>query len=237
MVEGVVVQLPRGIDTVFLREQPTLRAYARGTVARGDRVWFSAEANEAWYLVYAGGKEGWVSKQAGQVLILQTAVANDSFWLQWPTADLRITQVFGNNPAYYGQWFKDAAGRPLGHEGIDLAAAHGSPITACADGEVYRVETADNSAYGLQVRINHRPFPYRTVYAHLETVAVAVGETVVRGQVIGTADNTGNSFGDHLHLTVKRDGATRMGLSRYVGKAADVIDPLPLLMIGGHDGT
>jgi murein DD-endopeptidase MepM/ murein hydrolase activator NlpD len=32
-------------------------------------------------------------------------------------------------------------------------------------------------------------------------VDVAVGDQVVPGQVIGTANNTGNSFGDHLHYT------------------------------------
>jgi len=36
---------------------------------------------------------------------------------------------------------------------------------------------------------------------------VRVGQTVKAGQRIGLADNTGNSFGDHLHLTLKKIGA------------------------------
>jgi len=124
--------------------------------------------------------------------------------LVWPTEYPVITQHFGRNPLYYGRF-----GLP-GHEGIDIQAPHGSKIFACADGEVYLVESSGKGNYGNQVRIKHRD-GYATVYAHLLKPMVCTGDIVVAGQVIGLADNTGNSSGDHLHLTLKLEGATAAG--------------------------
>jgi hypothetical protein len=54
-----------------------------------------------------------------------------------------------------------------------------------------------------------------------------VGQEVSAGQVIGKADSTGASTGSHLHLTLKRDGATERGETIY---PKDVIDPTPYLV-------
>lgn len=148
----------------------------------------------------------------------------EPFILHYPTESRRVTQAYGANPQIYARW-----GLP-GHEGIDLAASHGSPIEACHGGTVYRVHTnPDNNNYGIHVRVNH-VFPngkkYKTIYAHLVSASVQVGDTVARGQVIGLADNTGNSTGSHLHLTLKEVGATAAGKTNYPG---DIIDPTPWL--------
>ena len=133
-----------------------------------------------------------------------------------PTEYNVITQHFGVNPQYYAQF-----GLP-GHEGIDFRAPHGTMIFACADGTVYRVETADNNNYGIHVRIEHAD-GYKTVYAHLMKPLVMVGDIVRAGEVIGLADNTGNSHGDHLHLTLK------------LGER--ILDPTPFLLPFGLDKT
>lgn len=119
-----------------------------------------------------------------------------AFRLFWPTEYGVITQHYGMNKDYYHQFGLD------GHEGIDFRAPHGSRIFACAPGIVYRVETEPAGNYGCQVRLDHGN-GYKTVYAHLLKPTVAVGEPVRMGQPIGLADNTGNSRGDHLHLTLK----------------------------------
>jgi murein DD-endopeptidase MepM/ murein hydrolase activator NlpD len=156
--------------------------------------------------------------------------ASEPFWLMWPVANAEISQPFGANPEYYGRWFKDINGRPLGHEGIDLAdkGILGRVVWAAAAGRVYRVETLDNSNYGLQVRIEH-PEGYKTVYAHLMAVSVKVGDIIGRGSIIGRVGNTGNSTGPHLHFVLKKKGATASGESRYVGNAQDIVDPIPYL--------
>jgi len=62
---------------------------------------------------------------------------------------------------------------------------------------------------------------YHTIYAHLAQTLVTAGQQVRAGDKIGLADNTGNSFGSHLHLTLKRDGAQTPGYT------AGIIDPWP----------
>jgi hypothetical protein len=143
------------------------------------------------------------------------------FYLLWPTDYSVVTQKFGANPHIYSRF-----GMP-GHEGIDIRALTNTNIYCCADGEVYLVHTNPKShAYGIHVRIRHKD-GYKTVYAHLATPLVKVGELVEAGQIIGKADSTGASTGSHLHMTLKRDGATKRGETKY---PKDVIDPTPYLV-------
>ncbi len=147
------------------------------------------------------------------------------FRLLWPTDYAVITQPFGAHPEIYSQW-----GLP-GHEGVDFRAPTGSNVYAAADGVVYRVEPQPVGAYGRQVRVRHRA-GYKTVYAHLDEVLVANGDFVKAGQIIGKADNTGNSYGSHLHLTLKHEGATERGETNY---PYDIIDPTPFLVWPGTE--
>ncbi|MBN2045588.1 MAG: M23 family metallopeptidase [Anaerolineales bacterium] len=145
----------------------------------------------------------------------------DRLYLFWPTDYGTILQPFGANQELYMQY-----GLP-GHEGVDIRAPHGANVYACADGEVYLVENRhDQHNYGVHVRIRHST-GYRTIYAHLERALVRVGEQVKARQLIGRADSTGNSSGNHLHLTLKKDGATERGETDY---PLDIIDPTPFLV-------
>jgi murein DD-endopeptidase MepM/ murein hydrolase activator NlpD len=143
------------------------------------------------------------------------------FYLLWPTDYAVITQKFGANPQIYTRF-----GMP-GHEGLDFRALNNTNIYCCADGEVYLVHTNPKShAYGIHVRIRHKD-GYKTVYGHLAIPLVKVGQEVSAGQVIGKANSTGASTGSHLHLTLKRDGATKRGETIY---PKDVIDPTPFMV-------
>jgi murein DD-endopeptidase MepM/ murein hydrolase activator NlpD len=140
-----------------------------------------------------------------------------SFRLQWPAEVHRINQYFGENPDFY---------KPFGlagHEGLDIYAPMNANIYAAAAGEVYQVGHPANHPYGLHVRIKHvvGNEVYRTIYAHLSQALVTVGQQVKAGDKIGLADNTGNSFGSHLHLTLKLDGAQTPGYT------AGIVDPWP----------
>jgi murein DD-endopeptidase MepM/ murein hydrolase activator NlpD len=144
------------------------------------------------------------------------------FKLQWPVQGYqRINQGFGEHPENYREW-----GLP-GHEGIDFLAPSGTPVLACAPGEVYQVRSdKDGNAYGNHVRIKHAD-GYQTIYAHLSVTQVNVGDHVETGQQIGLSGNTGNSRGAHLHLTLKHEGATASHETRY---PLDIIDPTPFLV-------
>jgi hypothetical protein len=72
------------------------------------------------------------------------------------------------------------------------------PVVASAPGVVSRAERWTTS-YGHWVRIDH-PSGESTLYAHMNAVTVAVGQSVDQGTQVGTVGNTGNSFGAHLHF-------------------------------------
>lgn len=144
--------------------------------------------------------------------------------LVWPTDYPVITQAFGANPHIYGRY-----GLP-GHEGVDLRALPNTNVYACADGEVYQVYgNPRGHVYGIHVRIRHRD-GYKTTYGHLARPLVRVGEPVRAGQVIGKADSTGASNASHLHLLLKKDGATDRAETTY---PRDIIDPTPFLIWPG----
>ncbi len=136
----------------------------------------------------------------------------------WPTEFRRITQHFGVNPQNYAQF-----GLP-GHEGVDIMAPMNAKIFAVAPGRVRAVETDPGKhPYGIHVRLDHRD-GYQTIYAHFLEARVQVGQEVKAGDLIGLADNTGNSFGSHLHISLKKEGA-------QVGNwPPGFIDPTPFLL-------
>ncbi|MGM9924791.1 MAG: murein hydrolase activator EnvC family protein [Bacillus sp. (in: firmicutes)] len=94
------------------------------------------------------------------------------------------------------------------HAGVDIANSAGTPIVAAADGVVAR--SAYSSSYGNVVYITHsiNGQIYTTVYAHMESRAVSMGQTVSKGQYIGAMGNTGDSQGNHLHFELHKGSWT-----------------------------
>ncbi|WP_037676820.1 peptidoglycan DD-metalloendopeptidase family protein [Streptomyces griseus] len=85
------------------------------------------------------------------------------------------------------------------HTGLDLVASSGTPIYAPADGKV--VHAGPGGSYGNMTKIQHAGGVV-TLYAHQTSIKVSVGQTVERGQQIGTVGATGNVTGPHLHWEV-----------------------------------
>jgi murein DD-endopeptidase MepM/ murein hydrolase activator NlpD len=90
------------------------------------------------------------------------------------------------------------------HYGMDFTAPLGTDIYVTGDGVVESV-ISSRRGYGNHIIINHG-FGYRTVYAHLESFNVRVGQKVRRGDVIGFVGNTGMSLAAHLHYEVELNG-------------------------------
>ncbi len=135
----------------------------------------------------------------------------------WPTEYKSINQPFGANPDIYGQF------NLAGHEGVDIQAPTSSRIFAVADGRVRMVQNDPNAHnYGIHIRIDHAD-GFQTIYAHFKQAQVQNGQEVKAGQQIGIANNTGNSTGSHLHISLKKEGA------QLKGYPAGYIDPTPFL--------
>ena len=132
--------------------------------------------------------------------------------LYYPVKPAPVHQGFGENPQYYSQVVPGLKG----HNGIDFVASHGQPVRAAHDGICY-VGVDSNEGHGVVLRTlqpydyNAQQVYFKTIYWHLcdgvqepqYTIPVQQGQQVKAGDIIGYADNTGLSTGDHLHFGQK----------------------------------
>lgn len=110
-----------------------------------------------------------------------------------------LAQRFGENLHLGEDWNSNA-----GPE-----ADRGEPVSSVADGVVTYARTAPGP-WGRVVRVVHhvrrlgRSTFVESVYAHLDEIAVAEGQTVSRGQALGTIGDADGRFSPHLHLEIRR---------------------------------
>ena len=94
------------------------------------------------------------------------------------------------------------------HRGDDLCAAEGTEIYAAADGVVLAAQ--EHYSWGNFVEIDHgtnaNGLRWVTLYAHMKSCAVQVGQTVTAGQVIGYVGSTGNTTGNACHFEMQVNG-------------------------------
>lgn len=128
------------------------------------------------------------------------------------TASTETTLVWPVEGAERTDGFGDRGGA---HEGVDLAAALGTPLRSVAPG-VVTLSSEAHGAYGVTIVIRHAGGA-ETLYGHLQhgSRLVDVGDWVEAGQVIGSMGSTGRSTGSHLHFEIRIDGTP--------------VDPLPFL--------
>ena len=94
------------------------------------------------------------------------------------------------------------------HDGLDLAAAAGTPIHASAAGTVVAAGWCD-CGLGYYVEIDHGDGVH-TLYGHMQSQPyVSVGQTVAQGETIGPLGSTGLSTGPHTHFMVTIDGVAQ----------------------------
>ncbi len=103
------------------------------------------------------------------------------------------------------------------HRGVDLAGALGGPIRAVRSGTV--IQVGAHRGLGHLVELEHVG-GLTSLYAHLGTVQVRLGQRVRQGEIIGTVGKTGNArhpaIAPHVHLEMARRG--------------QLIDPTPYVL-------
>jgi murein DD-endopeptidase MepM/ murein hydrolase activator NlpD len=113
--------------------------------------------------------------------------------------------VHGRLTSYYGYRRNPITGVRTLHDGLDIAAATGTPINPAMAGLVNSV--GYDNVYGNFVIINHSE-GYRTLYGHMDSFSTRGGTYVTTDDVIGYVGNTGQSTGPHLHFTVYKNGSS-----------------------------
>lgn len=96
------------------------------------------------------------------------------------------------------------------HKGIDIAGPSNRSILAADNGTI--VFAGYQGSFGNKIEINHNN-GMKTIYAHLSSINVKVGQVVQKGQQIGVMGSTGNSTGVHLHFEVYKNGALQNPLN------------------------
>jgi len=111
--------------------------------------------------------------------------------MRWPVGDrTRITSPFGSRGGGF-------------HHGTDIGCARGTQIRVAAEGTV--VWSGSARVYGTMVAVHHGN-GIVTMYAHLSSISVQLGQPVFDGTVLGFCGSTGRSTGPHLHFELRWDG-------------------------------
>jgi len=115
-----------------------------------------------------------------------------------------VSQGFGENmlPIYAEMGL-------TGHNGIDVSTDFRTPVYASHDGKVLDVCKERERGLGVTL-ITDKPYEYgpasyffKTVYWHFDELKVEPGQKIEVGNLLGYADSTGISTGNHLHMEIK----------------------------------
>ena len=116
-------------------------------------------------------------------------------WVR-PCSYTSITSPFGYRES-------PTSGASTYHQGVDLDTGTGWPVVAAKAGTV--TVAGWGKAAGNYVQINHHD-GFSSIYMHLSSIGVSVGQNVGAGQYIGATGSTGVSTGDHLHFGISLNG-------------------------------
>ncbi|MDH5612089.1 MAG: peptidoglycan DD-metalloendopeptidase family protein [Gammaproteobacteria bacterium] len=129
-----------------------------------------------------------VRKNKARTLRTETTPKVDFIW----PAEGRISSVFGLR-----RFFNEQERKP--HNGLDIAAAIGTPVKATADGTV--IDAGDFFFSGNMIFLDHGQ-GIISLYAHMDHINVRPGDTIKQGDIIGAVGQTGRATGPHLHFAV-----------------------------------
>ena len=150
----------------------------------------TAEQIDSWYANY------YSQKQSSSDVVVMPSGGGQFVWPVPYTTN--VTSGFGP------RWGTN-------HKGIDISSGgvYGQPIVASASGTVIVADAGGwGGGYGTWVSIDHGN-GFSTVYGHMSSLCVSVGQTVQQGQVIGYVGSTGDSTGPHCHFEVRVNGVAQ----------------------------
>ncbi len=108
------------------------------------------------------------------------------------------------------------------HSGMDIGCQYGDAVWASDAGEV--ILAGVNGGYGNCIMIDHgyvNGDHYYTLYGHLSSIAVSVGQSVSQGEYIGAVGSTGVSTGPHLHFEIRNSSGPTDFSWRFSGLTYD----------------
>ena len=147
-------------------------------------------------LAYPSQGTTWIVNTTPGGPVIPPTPSPDTF--SWPYPLDYVTSEFGPR----GSGF---------HEGMDWSggpAVLGEPIPAIGDGTIEYAGGSGGTGFGNHVIIHHGTFDgydWKSVYGHMQNLPpVTTGNPVLKGDTIGAVNNTGSSYGSHLHMETHR---------------------------------
>jgi murein DD-endopeptidase MepM/ murein hydrolase activator NlpD len=183
VVNGLFVPIERGINSleILLQENYSIQTLTK------NPIYYNIEGRD--YLFLRSKRFSPTERAYFLDSALRLPLDNDSYW---------VSSEFGKRKNPF-------SGEMKNHNGIDLAAAEGTPVYAIKDGAVYTVIEND-SEFGNYIILSHDQGKMTSVYAHLSKVYVDRYQYVKKGDVIGLVGQTGMATGPHLHFEIRSGG-------------------------------
>lgn len=175
----------------MLDESEALQSELMKEIAKAEKDLKAAEYKE-WLATYVPP----TTLPSGTDTTPSTQAPSSSGWVK-PLKSYTITSAFGMR-------LHPVLGYERMHEGVDMAAAEGTPIYAAKSGKVTTTAYQKGGA-GNYVVINHGD-GFTSIYMHMTRYIVSKGQYVNAGQVIGYVGSTGISTGPHLHFGIAYKG-------------------------------
>ena len=183
VVNGLFVPIERGINSleILLQENYSIQTLTK------NPIYYNIEGRN--YLFLRSKRFSPTERAYFLDSSLRLPLDNDSFW---------VSSEFGKRKNPF-------SGEMKNHNGIDLAAAEGTPVYAIKDGAVYATIEND-SEFGNYIILSHDLGKMTSVYAHLSRITVDRYQYVKKGDVIGYVGQTGKATGPHLHFEIRTGG-------------------------------
>ena len=183
VVDGLFIAVDRGINSIEVLLQEN---YSTQTLTKNP-IYYNIEGRD---YIFLRSKRFTPTERAYFLdSALRLPLDSDSFW---------VSSEFGKRKNPF-------SGEMKNHNGIDLAAAEGTPVYAVKDGAVYAVIEND-AEFGNYLILSHDQGKMTSVYAHLSKITVDRYQYVTKGTVIGFVGQTGMATGPHLHFEIRQGG-------------------------------
>ena len=183
VVNGIFIPIERGINSIEILLQEN---YSTQTLTKNP-IYYNIDGRD--YLFLRSKRFSPTERAYFLDSALRLPLDNDSYW---------VSSEFGKRKNPF-------SGQMKNHNGIDLAAAEGTPVYAIKDGAVY-ANIENDSEFGNYIILSHDQGKMTSVYAHLSKVFVDRYQYVKKGDVIGLVGQTGMATGPHLHFEIRQGG-------------------------------
>ena len=183
VVSGLFIPVERGINSVEVLLQEN---YSTQTLTK-NTIYYNINGRD--YLFLCGKRFSPTERAYFLDSALRLPLDSESFW---------VSSEFGKRKNPF-------SGEMKNHNGIDLAAAEGTPVYAIKDGAVYAAIEND-AEFGNYIILSHDQGKMTSVYAHLSKIRPERYQYVKKGEVIGYVGQTGMATGPHLHFEIRQGG-------------------------------